>query len=205
MAELKLKECNSKFVFNLNTSVKRDEIISLLWVDISYLIIPVRLQTPQNMCHMQPISFPFTYLYSISKSCSIPIIQSNVPRVNCQHAMSEYQSLPVPHRSPIHPPSVKPQIFGLESVQFLKCLVSQTSEGGWMSSLHMERPPSPEGRELVETGYETDSPELVSSSGFWGPSLLRRLLQVGSWWQVWRTQGFWLAAEISAVYKMTKF
>ena len=49
-----------------------------------------------------------------------------------------------------------------------------------MSYLHMEKPQSPDWREEVETGCETDSPELSSSSGCSGLSLLNSSVQEGS-------------------------
>lgn len=116
--------------------------------------------------------------------------------------MSAYQSSPVPHHSPTRRPPVKLQVCELGCEQFLKCLVSQTSEGDWMSFLHMEKPVSPDGRGMVGTGYETGSPELFSSSHSWGLSLKKRkLLQPGDCWRVWRTQRPWAAADTPAAYQ----
>lgn len=45
-----------------------------------------------------------------------------------------------------------------------------------MSYLHMEKPLSPDGKEVAETGYERDSPVLSFFSGFWDLFLLKMLV-----------------------------
>lgn len=49
-----------------------------------------------------------------------------------------------------------------------------------MSYLHTVKLLRSERREVVEMGYVIDSPELFSSSGYFGPSLPNSLLQEGS-------------------------
>lgn len=49
-----------------------------------------------------------------------------------------------------------------------------------MFYLHTERQLRPDETEVVETGYETDNPELFFFSDFWSLFLMKTLLPEGS-------------------------
>lgn len=60
----------------------------------------------------------------------------------------------------------------------------------------MERQLRPDETEVVETGYETDNPELFFFSDFWGLFLTKTFLPEGSCRRVYKIQGFGLLSEM---------